>query len=203
MFFFTYVFSFMGLFQANYLGVWMHLNLTSSSKRFPPPLPTMREVDFDIALSSLFRLSRRVDAPRIFYGGEEQGWWYGKSTLLFSNLNISKKPSNVDKIHVIKSVSLTFHFIGRKKPTWQKRQGSWPALDCCTPDSLRSSAGTWQTTFWCKKSTINLLLYCTWQLLFYLAAATILGGSCKCDWSFILQMHCARQVLLLNKAAPF
>ncbi len=126
-------------------------------------------------------------SPYILWRGE-QGWWCGKSTLSFSNSNISKKPSNVDKSHVRKSVSLTRPFSGSKKPTWQKRQGSWPVLDCCTPDSPRSSAGTWQTTFWCKKSMINLLLYCSWQQLLYLAAAALPGMQLLLNLALLLYL---------------
>ncbi len=73
-----------------------------------------------------------------------------------------------------------------KIPTWQKRQGSWPALDYCTPDSLRSSAGTWQTTFWCKEydksATVQYSVHgscCfTWQLLLNLVAVASVPGGC-------------------------
>ncbi len=89
-----------------------------------------------------------------------------------------------------------------KIPTWQKRQGSWPVLDCCTPDSLRSSAGTWQATFWCKigdeSAAVPYLAAAvlpgsccfTWQLLLYLAAAALPGSCCYTWWQLLVYLHC-------------
>ncbi len=167
----------------------LHLNLTSSSRRFPPPLSTMRGVDLSVEGSYAHFFVYRAESmlPVSFTALRS---WVGEMEsqphrFRISNSNIfSEQPSYsiLNNCPVRKSVLLPCPFIVNEKPTWQKRQGSWLALDCCTPDSLRSSAGTWQTTFWCKKYDKSAtVLYMaasalpgSWYLTFHIS------GSCNC-----------------------